>query len=150
MLGRPDPRDRSFPELLSLCLRSTCPVCARGRLFVSRARARSPREHFLPARRCDSCGFEFTREPGYFLGAITPVLQLLALGFAAAVGGLSYAFAGARLPEVLYVGAAAAALGLLVFSRTAVAVFIAIDHALDPPRRRTPDRVSRRDRRGRR
>jgi hypothetical protein len=82
------------------------------------------------------CRFRFYREPGYYFGVVTPILPMLALGFAVVMAAIAYIGFHADLRSVIFVGGVSASIGLILFFRTAIAIYIAVDHAIDPPRRR--------------
>jgi uncharacterized protein (DUF983 family) len=48
-------------RLIGRALRRVCPVCGRGRVFAS---------WFRMVERCAVCGYRFTREEGYWTGAL--------------------------------------------------------------------------------
>jgi uncharacterized protein (DUF983 family) len=124
----------SFFAILSRCLRSRCPVCGRGRLFARIKQIKSVAEFFLPLQACDSCGFHFARQPGYYLGVITPLLPILALIAGVVFAGVAYFGFHQELEVVLGWGATGAGIGFLLFFRTAIAIYMALDHAIDPPK----------------
>jgi uncharacterized protein (DUF983 family) len=127
------PAEKSFLKILSLSLCSKCPVCERGRLFVPYLQAHRFRDYFLPLENCESCRFQFGREPGYYFGVLTPTLSILALGLGILFSGISYFLFHLDLVDVILIGALGLIMGLILFFRTAIAVFIAFDHAIDPP-----------------
>ena len=57
--------ERRFPikrsVLMRRAMRLLCPICARGRPFPGLLQIEE---------QCDHCDYRYTREPGYFLGAI--------------------------------------------------------------------------------
>ena len=71
--------EKSFLEILFLCLRSRCPVCGQGSLFTPITKIRTIRDLCLPPECCCHCQFLFRREPGYYFGVLTPVLPILSL-----------------------------------------------------------------------
>lgn len=123
----------SFFDILSRCLRSQCPVCGRGRLFARWYGVSRFSEFFMPLQACGSCGFCFARQPGYYLGVITPVLPILALASGGFFAGVTYFGFHQELEVVLAWGAFGVGIGSLLFFRTAIAVYIALDHGIDPP-----------------
>ncbi len=124
---------KSFFEILSLCLRSTCPVCGSGPLFKAITKARKAREFFLPLKSCKHCGFLFGREPGYYFGVLTPLLPMMSLGVGLVFAGATYGLLETDLSGVLAGGAVGIVLGFFGFFRTSIAIYIALDHAIDPP-----------------
>lgn len=85
--------------------------------------------------RCDACSFRFGRQPGYYFGVVTPILPILALAAGAVVAGIAHFGFHQELETVLAWGGLGTAVGLLLFFRTAIAVYVALDHAVDPPAR---------------
>jgi uncharacterized protein (DUF983 family) len=125
--------------VFSRCLRSRCPVCGEGRLFAELSRLRRVRDFFLPLDHCEKCQFQFARQPGYYMGVLTPILPLLALICGVIFAGLSYFGFGQEVDTVLVWGAFGIAFGLVVFFRAAIAIYIALDHMIDPPGERGQD-----------
>lgn len=128
----PAPRSGFFDVLL-LCLRSTCPVCAQGRLYKPFLRVRGSSDFFLPVERCAGCGFRFRREPGYYFGVVTPVLPILAVGNAIGFALGAYLVRGPDRDAILSAASIGLLSGLILLFRSAVAIYIAIDHSIDPP-----------------
>ena len=133
-------RKKTFFDILSLCLRSKCPVCSHGHLFAPLLRINSIPSFFYPRKKCDHCGFKFNREPGYYFGVIMPTLPILSLGVGLIFFGVSYFPLRSEIREALWAGVLGVFIGLVSFFRTAVAIYMSIDHALDPPSPRHPDR----------
>ena len=48
-------------ETMKSVLGQRCPICRRGRVFKGMLEMRDS---------CDTCGYRFEREPGYFVGAM--------------------------------------------------------------------------------
>ena len=127
--------EKSFFEILSLCLHSRCPVCKKGALFQPLSRLNSPVDFFLPLKNCDQCGFRFGREPGYYFGVLTPTLPILSLatGLVFVVGG--YLLFHPEDPhDLIPMGALGVAIGFILFWRASIAIFMSFDHAIDPPK----------------
>jgi uncharacterized protein (DUF983 family) len=115
-------------RLLGRCLRLRCPVCGQGPIF---------RSWFAAHERCERCGFVFARDneygqEGYFTGAmainvvITGVLPLIAIFVLALTS---------RFPVVplTTAGVIWTALFPILFYRHACAIWIVIDHLINPP-----------------
>lgn len=127
-------RGRSFFEIFWLCLRSRCPVCGNGRLFVPLMELSSPVDLWEPAKKCRICKFTYRREPGYFFGAVIPVLPILSIVAGLFSAGVYYLFLRpSEVDEVLPSGAAGMALGFILFYRVTIALYISFDHTIDPP-----------------
>jgi len=125
--------ERTFAELLSRCLRSRCPVCGKGRLFASLFGVGRFRNIFIPLEACEHCQFRFSREPGYYFGCFTPILQILSVWCGAIVAAVSYFVFHADVESVVVAALFGIMGGFLLFFRTSIAMFIAIDHAINPP-----------------
>ena len=123
----------SFPTLLSRTLRSRCPACGQGRLFCPFLRAEKIADLFFPAGPCDVCAFRFKRQPGYYFGVITPILPILSLLSGGGFAGMAYFGFHRDLDNILFWGGVGVVSGFLLFFRTAIAVYISLDHAVDPP-----------------
>jgi len=127
--------ERSFFEILSLCLRSRCPVCAKGHLFRPFHQIGSLANLCMPPDKCDCCGFRFRREPGYYFGVLTPVLPMLSLATGLVFVIASYLWGRpTNATELLPAGAIGTAIGFVFCFRPAIAIFISFDHAIDPPK----------------
>lgn len=127
-------KGRSYFNILALCLRSRCPVCGRGRLFLPLYRVGSFSELILPPEKCDRCGFRFRREPGYYFGVITPTLPILSLATGLAFVIVDYLCLKPEDPrDLIPIGGLGAVAGLILFWRTSIAIFISFDHAIFPP-----------------
>lgn len=124
----------SFFIILSRCLSSKCPVCGRGRLFAKFYLVQGFNEVFIPLKECRICGFRFGRQPGYYFGVVTPTLPILALMMGAIFAGVTYFGFHQEIDSVLLWGGVGVAIGFFLFFRTAIAVYIALDHAIDPPK----------------
>lgn len=115
--------------------RLLCPVCGRTPIFPRARSVRRVVDWFMPFDGCPRCGYAFEREPGYFL----MVVWALNCGFASVLGmalyvGLELWFdlpLVALLPAVLV----PVALCNVLLIRHAKALFIAVDHLLDPHER---------------
>jgi uncharacterized protein (DUF983 family) len=127
------PPSKNFFDLLSLCLRSRCPVCGKGRLFVPYWKVNQIRDFFLPPLACNQCQFQYRREPGYYFGVLTPTLSILAVMSGIVCAGIAYFLFQIEIPDVVLLSLLGLCGGVFVFFRTAIAVFIAFDHAIDPP-----------------
>lgn len=123
----------SFGEILSRCLHSKCPVCGTGRLFAKLTRLGSLRDFFLPLEECEFCHFHFARQPGYYLGVVTPILPILALAVGAIFAVFAYLVFDLDLNTILSWGSVGLGIGFILLFRTAVAIYVSIDHAVDPP-----------------
>jgi uncharacterized protein (DUF983 family) len=126
METRPQPnRERTSAKKVGKFLRALrlrCPVCGQGRLF---------RGWFRMHEKCDHCGFQFERSPGYWLGSIFVNYGLTALLVTAAYIILFFTEA---LPEtaILWLLVAFSVVFPLLFFRWARSFWLAIDLVFDP------------------
>ena len=127
--------EADFFRNLSLCLRSRCPVCEKGRLFNSLIGIESLTEIFLPVKECSVCKFHFEREPGYYFGCVFPILPILSLGPAILFPAICYFYFNMDLNSVAVSSVLGALFGFVVFFRLSVAIYIAIDHSISPPKK---------------
>jgi uncharacterized protein (DUF983 family) len=123
----------SFFIILSRALSSKCPVCGQGQLFAKLHQIQNSTHFFIPLEVCNNCKFQFGRQPGYYFGVITPILPILALATGAFSAGIIYFVFKQKVETVLRWAGAGTLVGFLLFFRTAVAIYIALDHAIDPP-----------------
>lgn len=89
----------------------------------------------MPLERCRVCDFLFGRQPGYYFGVVTPILPLLALATGMVFSGISYFGFHQERDTALEWGVVGLILGFILFFRTAIAVYVALDHTIDPPAR---------------
>jgi hypothetical protein len=123
----------SFLNILFRTLTSKCPVCGEGKLFSKLNDVQSGTDLFIPLKNCNRCQFQFARQSGYYFGVVTPVLPILALFTGAFFAGTSYFGFHTEAEDALYWGGAGIIVGVFLFFRPAIALYIAIDHAIDPP-----------------
>ena len=116
-------------------MRLKCPVCGTRPIFVKTWRVRSFHDWFTPLDGCPRCGYPYEREPGYFLLAVFGFNP----GFAVFVGVSVFVWlAETRDIGVMNVWAFLLAVGLpipiinVLVARHAKALFIALDHFVDP------------------
>lgn len=109
-----------------------CPECGKSRLFIPWRKIRRLRQWMHPVDGCAHCGYDYEREPGYFL------LSIWAINFgvigAFGVGSLFLMDSLFHLPlwiTLLTIGPVIPILNLL-FVRHAKSLFLAMDHYFDP------------------
>jgi len=131
-------KEKPFLDILSLCLRSRCPVCGQGDLFTPITKIRSIVHLCVPPERCNHCSFQFSREPGYYFGVLTPLLPIFSLATGLVFIGIYYfALHPEEASQLLLPGAIGTAIGFVLFFRPAIAIYISLDHAIDPPAKRS-------------
>ena len=109
-------------ELIWLGLRRRCPNCAEGAVY----------ERFTQNPHCDVCGYRFSREHGYFLGAM--IVAYAVIGAAAL--GLMILLSTTGVPSIIAVGlpAVGALIALPLFIPMSHTLWMALDLRFDPPR----------------
>lgn len=105
--------------------RLRCPRCAEGRLFRSLLRMNE---------RCESCGFDFRRGPGFYLGAIYFNYGLTAVLVTATYVGLSF-FTDVSSELKLVLALAPALLFPFLFFRYARSLWLGFDYYVDSTNR---------------
>jgi uncharacterized protein (DUF983 family) len=111
-----------YLSVMSRAWRLRCPRCGQGRLF---------RNWITMYPRCASCGLQYEREPGYFLGSIYVNYGLTAL--LVTIGYLGLLFSQVVSPEAaLWIVAGFAVLFPLWFFRYARSVWMGFDQFWDP------------------
>lgn len=126
---------RSPPSLiryLARAMRLRCPECGISPLFVKFRNTRSVRDWFTPLDGCPRCGYAYEREDGYFLVAIWGVHYFVVAG-AGLVAGLM-ADLLFRVSLIVLVSAVCVPMVLFgfFFARWSKAIYLAIDHFIDP------------------
>ncbi len=112
-----------------------CPVCGTKPIFLPMRRVRRLDDWFAPLDGCPRCGYAYEREPGYFLLAIFG----FNLGFAVFVGITVFTIIAAThdiaaMPtwELLAKTVLPIPFLNLLIARHCKALFIALDHFVDP------------------
>ncbi|MBE7209788.1 MAG: DUF983 domain-containing protein [Gluconacetobacter diazotrophicus] len=112
-----------------------CPVCGTRPIFIPWYRVRSFHDWFTPLDGCPRCGYPYEREPGYFLLAVFGFNP----GFAVFVATALFVYLAVteqavRLPAwefMCIVGLPVPIINILI-ARHAKALFLALDHFVDP------------------
>lgn len=120
-----------------------CPVCGNRPIFLPVRRVRGFDDWFSPLDGCPRCGYAYEREPGYFLLAIFG----FNLGAAVCVGLTVFTIIAsdahglAAMPtwELLLKTALPIPFLNLLIARHCKALFIALDHFVDPHVRDSDD-----------
>lgn len=114
----------------ALCLR--CPICGLSPLYPPAHEAHNLLAWFATLPGCDKCGYDYQREPGYFL----TVAWLLNWQVVFAFGLLSFIFLEDlfKLPflQLLFFNAVFTLIIITLTVRHTKALFMAVDHLLDP------------------
>jgi uncharacterized protein (DUF983 family) len=113
-------------------MRLRCPECGRARIFKPWRQSRTLEDWFAPLHGCPHCDYAYQREPGYFLAAICAVNYGVVCG--------SAIFASLCLdiffspPVWVYIAFifVPMPIGSFLFARHAKAIFLAIDHFIEP------------------
>ncbi len=119
-----------------------CPVCGTRPIFVPTLRVRNFHDWFTPLDGCPRCGYPYEREPGYFLLAVFGFNP----GFAVFVAVVLFIYLAetrdiGQMPAWQFmctVGLPVPIINILV-ARHAKALFIALDHFVDPHSRDADD-----------
>ena len=110
-------------------LRQRCPVCGKGKLF---------RRWFTMYEQCPVCHFTYEREEGYFSSAMAINLVVSELIVTAAV--VPFSIMAGLNPSIPFVpillsGTPLPILLPILFFRPARAIWMGMDHLLNPPQR---------------
>ena len=112
-----------------------CPVCGTRPIFLPIRRVRNFDDWFRPLDGCPRCGYAYEREPGYFLLAIFG----FNLGFAVWIGITVFIIlsvygdvAGMPYWQLLALTVLPVPIINILIARHAKALFIALDHFVDP------------------
>ncbi len=112
-----------------------CPVCGTKPIFKAWRGVRSFYDWFTPLDGCPRCGYPFEREPGYFLLAVFGFN--FGIGTTLGIGGfilLAVYGDAANTPVWALLATIAAPIPIinLLIARHMKALFIALDHFVDP------------------
>ena len=119
-------------------LRLRCPVCGVSPLFPPARRVRALHDWLTPLEGCRLCRYRYEREAGYFLLATWAVNYVVVGGLALLAWWLLASFTRLSLAATLLVLLVPMPLASLLFARHAKALWLALDHFVDPHRRRQP------------
>jgi len=117
-----------------------CPVCGESPLFAPAPSVRTLHAWLTPLEGCPLCRYRYERESGYFLLATWAFNYVFVAGLALAAWFLIASFTRLTLTQTLLVLLVPMPLASLVFVRHAKALWLALDHFIDPHRRRGPTR----------
>ena len=110
------------PALLSRAIRRRCPNCGHGKVY-----------HGLTQQKvCTHCSYRYSREYGYFLGAL--IVTYAVIGGLALAAMLTLATLGASVPIALGVPLAAGLLAVPIFVPFSHTLWMALDLRFDPPK----------------
>ncbi len=113
----------------------TCPVCGEHPIFSEVRRVRSLHDWLTPLEGCPRCRYRYEREPGYFLLATWAVNYLFVGGLAILTWLLLSLWTDLSLAPMLLVLLLPMPVFSVLFARHAKALWLALDHFLDPHRR---------------
>ncbi len=116
-------------------MRLKCPVCGTRPIFIPWYRVRSFHDWFTPLDGCPRCGYPYEREPGYFLLAVFGFNP----GFAVFVATVIFIYLAetdqaVQMPAwqfMCVVGLPVPIINIII-ARHAKALFVALDHFVDP------------------
>lgn len=112
-----------------------CPECGVSPVFRPLRLARSPHDWLNPLPGCAICGYAYEREPGYFLPATWMVQAFSVLGLGIGWGLFAQWMWSPPLPALFAIACVPALLFAFLFARHSKAIYLAIEHAIDPHRR---------------
>ena len=113
-------------------MRLRCPVCGQSPIFVPWHSLRRLRDWFVPLDGCPRCGYPYEREPGYWLLSIWAINYGFGSLMGIAIYGVLETFFVLPLPELLFWVIAPVVVFNFFFARHSKALFLAIDHYIDP------------------
>ena len=129
----PPPPERSrLGRFVGRALRLQCPECGRHPVFTPARKVRSLYDWFYPLDGCPQCGYAYEREDGYFLIAIWAVNYGLVGALGMTAGLLMQAYTTLSLWRIVAILALTMPLASVLFARHAKAIYLAVDHYLDP------------------
>ena len=108
--------------LLNRAIKRRCPNCGRGKVYRG----------LTQQKVCTHCSYRYSREYGYFLGAL--IVTYAVIGGLALAAMLTLATLGASVPIALGVPLAAGLLAVPVFVPFSHTLWMALDLRFDPPR----------------
>jgi uncharacterized protein (DUF983 family) len=118
-------------------LRLKCPECGISPIFTPARRVRSLYDWFTPLDGCPRCGFAYVRESGYFLLAICVVNYGVIAGLGLFVAFLFEWLYPLTMWQYMLLVFSPLPLLSFLFARHAKAIFMAIDHYIEPQGRGT-------------
>jgi uncharacterized protein (DUF983 family) len=123
---------------LRRAIRLRCPVCGEHPIFAGWRRTRGLAQWLTPLEGCPRCRYRYDREPGYFLLA-TWAFDYAAVGGAAlAAWFLLSTFTDLPLVPMLLLLLLPMPVASVLLVRHAKALWLALDHFVDPARRKSP------------
>jgi uncharacterized protein (DUF983 family) len=123
---------RRFAQYMKRACRLTCPECGRSPIFKPLRQVRGITDWLRPLDGCPRCRYRYEREEGYFLLAIWVINYGIVGGLAVFLALTLDALVGLTLrQQILYVVLPMPFLSFLL-ARHAKALFLAIDHFVDP------------------
>jgi uncharacterized protein (DUF983 family) len=121
---------------LRRALAQRCPVCGESRLFAPASSVRSLHAWLTPLEGCPLCRYRYERESGYFLLATWVVNYVFVGGLALLAWFLIANFTRLSLVATLLILLIPMPFASLILARHAKALWLALDHFVDPHRRR--------------
>jgi uncharacterized protein (DUF983 family) len=117
-------------------MRLRCPECGASPIFRPITQTRSWHHWATPLSGCPRCDYAYEREPGYFLPAIWVVHVFTVFGFGLVLGLVLDTWLHAPLGLLMLTVCVPMLLFALAFVRHAKAIYLAVDHLIEPQRRR--------------
>jgi uncharacterized protein (DUF983 family) len=133
---RPNTESEAHPPrawtYIGRALRLRCPECGVSPVFTPWRRVRSLYDWLTPLDGCARCGFAYIREAGYFMLAIGGVNYGLIAGLGLLISLMFEWLHPLPLWKYMVFILAPMPLLSLLMARHAKALYMAIDHYLDP------------------
>ncbi|MEA2710550.1 MAG: hypothetical protein QOF78_3151 [Phycisphaerales bacterium] len=132
------PRRSNHPEpprawrYIRRALHLRCPECGISPIFVPARKVRSLFDWFRPLDGCPRCGYAYEREQGYFLLAVWGLNYGLIAGIGVIMGLIIQHKYRPGLWSPWWLMLAWMPVASFLFARHAKALFLALDHYLDP------------------
>jgi len=134
-------RKISFWAFFRRAMRLRCPECGMSRIFKPWRQTRTLEDWVRPLHDCPNCEYEYQREEGYFMMAICAVNYGVITAGAIVVAFLLYTFVSPPLwVYIVFIFVPMPLLSFL-FTRHAKALWMAIDHYLEPQAKRQDRRA---------
>jgi uncharacterized protein (DUF983 family) len=110
-----------------------CPSCGVSPMFRPLLKSRTLDQWLTPLKGCPKCRYDYEREPGYFLPATWMVHCFSVLGLGTTLMILAEWFWDLSSLALVAVACIPSLLFSFLFARHSKAIYLALDHWIDPP-----------------